>query len=119
MYSDINLPPDRDLKPENILLSDKTSAAALKVIDFGTSDFCLPGQRLSQKFGTPYYVAPVSPPNERQSWTSKSEVSLYLVISQCRKSLRKTMTNQRIFGVQESLCTFFSVDTLPLEGRQM
>lgn len=30
----------------------------LKVIDFGTSDFCLDGQRLSQKFGTPYYVAP-------------------------------------------------------------
>ncbi|GAX75024.1 hypothetical protein CEUSTIGMA_g2470.t1 [Chlamydomonas eustigma] len=48
----------RDLKPENILLSDKTPAAALKVIDFGTSDFCLSGQRLQQKFGTPYYVAP-------------------------------------------------------------
>jgi calcium-dependent protein kinase len=52
-------PFDRDLKPENILLSDKTPSAALKVIDFGTSDFCLTGQRLSQKFGTPYYVAPV------------------------------------------------------------
>mmetsp|Transcript_11680 Transcript_11680/g.20735 ORF Transcript_11680/g.20735 Transcript_11680/m.20735 type:complete len:520 (+) Transcript_11680:218-1777(+) len=48
----------RDLKPENILLSDKTPTAAIKVIDFGTSDFCLPGQRLVQKFGTPYYVAP-------------------------------------------------------------
>ncbi len=48
----------RDLKPENILLSDKNPTAALKVIDFGTSDFCLPGQHLSQKFGTPYYVAP-------------------------------------------------------------
>ncbi|KAG2436595.1 hypothetical protein HYH02_011532 [Chlamydomonas schloesseri] len=48
----------RDLKPENILLSDKTQHAILKVIDFGTSDFCLDGQRLSQKFGTPYYVAP-------------------------------------------------------------
>ncbi|PNH04139.1 Calcium-dependent protein kinase 32 [Tetrabaena socialis] len=48
----------RDLKPENILLSDKTPHAVLKVIDFGTSDFCLEGQRLSQKFGTPYYVAP-------------------------------------------------------------
>jgi serine/threonine protein kinase len=43
----------RDLKPENILLSDKSPTAAIKVIDFGTSDFCLPGQRLSQKFGTP------------------------------------------------------------------
>jgi calcium-dependent protein kinase len=34
----------RDLKPENILLSDKSPDAMLKVIDFGTSDFCLPGQ---------------------------------------------------------------------------
>lgn len=48
----------RDLKPENILLSDKSPHAVLKVIDFGTSDFCLDGQRLTQKFGTPYYVAP-------------------------------------------------------------
>lgn len=51
-------PSFRDLKPENILLSDKTPQAELKVIDFGTSDFCVPGQRLQQKFGTPYYVAP-------------------------------------------------------------
>jgi len=29
----------------------------LQIIDFGTSDFCLSGQRLSQKFGTPYYVS--------------------------------------------------------------
>lgn len=46
------------LQPENILLSDKSAAAALKVIDFGTSDFCLPGDFLQHKFGTPYYVAP-------------------------------------------------------------
>jgi serine/threonine protein kinase len=44
------------LQPENILLSDKSPDAAIKVIDFGTSDFCLPNQRLQQKFGTPYYV---------------------------------------------------------------
>lgn len=48
----------RDLKPENILLTSKGPDAVLKVIDFGTSEFCKPGQRLSQKFGTPYYVAP-------------------------------------------------------------
>lgn len=48
----------RDLKPENILLSDATPNAILKVIDFGTSDFCLDGHHLTQKFGTPYYVAP-------------------------------------------------------------
>ena len=48
----------RDLKPENILLTSSDSNAQLKVIDFGTSEFCKPGQRLSKKFGTPYYVAP-------------------------------------------------------------
>lgn len=47
----------RDLKPENILLTDKTPTSTIKVIDFGTSDFCVSGQRLSQKFGTPYYVS--------------------------------------------------------------
>lgn len=48
----------RDLKPENILLTTKGPGAQLKVIDFGTSEFCKPGERLTQKFGTPYYVAP-------------------------------------------------------------
>lgn len=48
----------RDLKPENILLTSRDCSAQLKVIDFGTSEFCKPGQRLSKKFGTPYYVAP-------------------------------------------------------------
>ena len=48
----------RDLKPENILLTDKSPEAQLKVVDFGTSDFCKDHQWLTQKFGTPYYVAP-------------------------------------------------------------
>lgn len=48
----------RDLKPENMLLTSRDSSAQLKVIDFGTSEFCKPGQRLWKKFGTPYYVAP-------------------------------------------------------------
>ncbi len=48
----------RDLKPENILLSSKEPDAQVRVIDFGTSEFCEEGQRLFQKFGTPYYVAP-------------------------------------------------------------
>lgn len=48
----------RDLKPENILLTSRDSSAQLKLIDFGTSEFCKPGQRLTKKFGTPYYVAP-------------------------------------------------------------
>jgi serine/threonine protein kinase len=54
----LNLFICRDLKPENILLTSKGPDAVLKVIDYGTSECCKPGQRLSQKFGTPYYVAP-------------------------------------------------------------
>ncbi|KAK9811310.1 hypothetical protein WJX72_001575 [[Myrmecia] bisecta] len=48
----------RDLKPENILLSNEHKDARLKIIDFGTSDFCGVDQKLYHKFGTPYYVAP-------------------------------------------------------------
>lgn len=43
---------------QNILLTEKGDSAALKIIDFGTSAFCLPGQKLYHKVGTPYYVAP-------------------------------------------------------------
>jgi hypothetical protein len=35
---------DDHLQPENILLSDMSDTAQLKVIDYGTSDFCRPGQ---------------------------------------------------------------------------
>lgn len=48
----------RDLKPENILMSSPDKAATIRVIDFGTADFCGPDQRLFQKFGTVLYVAP-------------------------------------------------------------
>ncbi|GBF94805.1 calcium-dependent kinase [Raphidocelis subcapitata] len=48
----------RDLKPENLMLSRGSSGGVLKVVDYGASAFCGPGQRLRQKFGTPYYVAP-------------------------------------------------------------
>ena len=48
----------RDLKPENIMLSSSNQDAVMKVIDFGTSDFCPEGRRLFHKFGTPMYVAP-------------------------------------------------------------
>jgi len=64
----------RDLKPENVLLASNAAGAQLKVIDFGTSDFCKPGQRLTQKFGTPYYVAPeVS--SQQQPWAPYSSAS--------------------------------------------
>lgn len=51
----------RDLKPENILLefsqNDKENFT-IKLIDFGTSRTFKPGQKLSEKTGTPYYIAP-------------------------------------------------------------
>lgn len=48
----------RDLKPENILMSSKEKDASIRVVDFGTADFCAPNQRLFNKFGTVLYVAP-------------------------------------------------------------
>lgn len=48
----------RDLKPENFLLDTVDPDANLKVIDFGTAQFFTQGIPLTQKFGTPYYIAP-------------------------------------------------------------
>lgn len=50
----------RDLKPENFLFTTKDSIEKniLKIIDFGLSCKFEPGQVLTTKAGTPYYVAP-------------------------------------------------------------
>lgn len=48
----------RDLKPENLLLDKDESNPKIKIIDFGTSSVFDPEQTMSQKFGTPYYIAP-------------------------------------------------------------
>ena len=49
----------RDLKPENILIEDiKSSKLNVKVIDFGASSLTDPNQKLRDKFGTIYYIAP-------------------------------------------------------------
>ena len=48
----------RDLKPENFLLDTSAEDANLKVIDFGTAQFFTPGNPMTAKFGTPYYIAP-------------------------------------------------------------
>lgn len=48
----------RDLKPENILYESKDKNALLKVIDFGTSKMFDPNSKLTQRMGTPYYIAP-------------------------------------------------------------
>lgn len=50
----------RDLKPENFLFLTKEPIEnnLLKIIDFGLSCKFAPGQYLTTKAGTPYYVAP-------------------------------------------------------------
>lgn len=48
----------RDLKPENFLFESVASNSPIKVIDFGTAQFFTPGEPLTAKFGTPYYIAP-------------------------------------------------------------
>ena len=48
----------RDLKPENILLEQNKEFDQIKIIDFGTSLVYDDGQKLSEKLGTPYYIAP-------------------------------------------------------------
>lgn len=50
----------RDLKPENFLFTtkDPIDKSTLKVIDFGLARQFAPGQVLTTKAGTPYYVAP-------------------------------------------------------------
>lgn len=52
----------RDLKPENILLefhsSNDKENFSIKLIDFGTAVMYKSKQKLSEKTGTPYYIAP-------------------------------------------------------------
>ena len=48
----------RDLKPENLLLDSKKTDSIIKVIDFGTSQMFTTEKKMSQKYGTPYYIAP-------------------------------------------------------------
>jgi calcium-dependent protein kinase len=48
----------RDLKPENLLLDKDEANPKIKIIDFGTSQVFDPTTSMSQKFGTPYYIAP-------------------------------------------------------------
>jgi calcium-dependent protein kinase len=47
----------RDIKPENFLFAD-TKNSVLKAIDFGLSEICPPGGKLSELVGSPFYVAP-------------------------------------------------------------
>lgn len=46
----------RDIKPENMLFEKKTKL--IKIIDFGISTRIQPGEYLTSRVGTPYYIAP-------------------------------------------------------------
>ena len=51
----------RDLKPENLLLEKMPNShvdIAIKIIDFGTSCLMSPDNKLQQRIGTAYYIAP-------------------------------------------------------------
>jgi len=48
----------RDLKPENLVYESKSKDANLKVIDFGTAKVFKNNQKMSETFGTAYYIAP-------------------------------------------------------------
>lgn len=46
------------MKPENLLYENDYEDSPLKLIDFGTSRIYSPDQKMSQRAGTAYYIAP-------------------------------------------------------------
>jgi calcium-dependent protein kinase len=48
----------RDLKPENILFEGNSIESTVKVIDFGRSKILLPNQKIAERAGSLYYMAP-------------------------------------------------------------
>ncbi|KAG2500226.1 hypothetical protein HYH03_001804 [Edaphochlamys debaryana] len=48
----------RDVKPENFLFLTPAADAPLKMIDFGLATYCKPGETLTDRAGSPLYVAP-------------------------------------------------------------
>ena len=46
----------RDIKPENFLIDG--SDLSIKLVDFGLSCYLEPGEKLKDRQGTPYYIAP-------------------------------------------------------------
>ncbi len=57
-YSHQNNIVHRDLKPENILLEDKGNDSIIKIIDWGCAKNFNKNEKLTNKDGTPYYIAP-------------------------------------------------------------
>lgn len=63
----------RDLKTENILIKDvgEFNDVSIKIIDFGVSCKIQPQEKLTMKFGTPYYMAPEV---FKQNYTEKCDI---------------------------------------------
>ena len=60
-YAHNNKIVHRDLKPENILVVKANSGASdflIKVIDWGTAKLVQPNEKMKEKLGSPYYIAP-------------------------------------------------------------
>ena len=72
-----------DLKPENIIFESQSNNNLVKIIDFGNSSFCEGDSKLSNRFGSVYYVAPEV---LMGSYTEKCDVwslgvIMYLILS--------------------------------------
>jgi len=73
----------RDLKPENLVYESKKREANFKVIDFGTAKAFKTNQKMSETYGTAYYIAPEI---LNQNYTEKCDVwscgvILYILLS--------------------------------------
>jgi serine/threonine protein kinase len=55
----------RDVKPENFLFATPARDSHLKAIDFGIAQYCGPSDTLTERAGTPIYVAPGAPLHPR------------------------------------------------------
>ncbi|KAK9868544.1 hypothetical protein WJX84_003705 [Apatococcus fuscideae] len=61
----------RDVKPSNFLFLSEHPDAPLKAIDFGMATYCAAGQKLSDKAGSPIYLAPEV---LRQSYDQRADI---------------------------------------------
>ena len=109
-----------------MLLSSPEKDARVKIIDFGTSEFCVPGQKLQDKFGTPYYVAPevsrggslavhcVQNQSQGESCChSRSQSAALLQLKTCMQPEAWT----GLLGRQPKACMLFLVAPLHLSGE--
>lgn len=48
----------RNLKPENILYQTNKADSPIKIVNFGSSKVFDPNEKMTERHGTPYYIAP-------------------------------------------------------------